>query len=101
MEKNSGRHTNTWQPMRRESMHPRGFVLFLFFPLLGRVRGVGLFGVPNCSHQVLTLFLIQVLKLFPQHVPNSTTCVPYALPNVVLLEHMNLGQFNDLFLCMF
>jgi len=90
--------------MRRESNAPQGLCSVFFLSPFGKGEGswtFWIFGVPNCSHQVLTLFLIQVLKLFPQHVPNSTTCVPYALPNVVLLERMNLGQFNDLFWCMF
>jgi hypothetical protein len=67
--------------MRRESMHPRGFVLFVLFSLLGRVRGVGLFGFlgfPSCSHQVLTLFLIQVLKLFPKFSFCSCNMFPIA-----------------------
>jgi hypothetical protein len=73
--------------MRRESMHPRGFVLFLFFSLLGRVRGVGLFGFlgfPSWSHQVLTLFLIPVLKLFPKF----SFCSPNMFPIAPHVSHM-------------
>lgn len=103
MEKNSGRHKNTWQPMRRESMHPGALFCFFCFPFWSWTFWI--FGVPklfpSSSHFVphsSSQNVPQVLILFLQHIAPR---VPYALPNVVLLEHMNLDQFNALFLCMF
>jgi hypothetical protein len=72
-------------------MHPTNPI---FFCLLEEAVGfLGFFWFPVCSHQVCkcSQHVSQVLNVFPNVFPIAPHFVPYALPNIVLLEPIKLG----------
>jgi hypothetical protein len=70
----------------------------------GQSACVGFFFLfPRCSHQVFTGFSTcsQISQYVSQHVPNSTSLCPIALPNVIFLEPIQVGGHRDLYFSMF
>ncbi len=88
--------------------HSQNQELHVYLKIIGILAKVPVLGFfllfPRCCHQVLTGFSTcsPISQYVSQHVPNSTSLCPIALPNVIiLLEPIELGGHRDLHFSMF